>query len=85
MHYLHVLALQVGLDALVLRIEVGHIDNQVLKHEHVSQGRNDCRPGKVSVDCLNAGERVHAIAIHGARSADTLTARPNSVINIYSL
>ena len=48
--------LQVRLDGLVLRIEVGHVHHQVLHHVHVGQRRHAADLGRVPVNlCSRRG------------------------------
>uniref|UniRef100_J3MPY0 Uncharacterized protein n=1 Tax=Oryza brachyantha TaxID=4533 RepID=J3MPY0_ORYBR len=68
-----VLALEPRLDALVLAVEVGHVDDEVLDDEHVGQRRDrGCRGG--GGDLGEAGEAVVAVDVHGAAAADPLAA-----------
>jgi hypothetical protein len=70
-----VLALEPGLDALVLVVEVGHVDDEVLDDEHVGQ-RRDGGGGGGGGDLGEAGEAVVAVDVHGAAPADPLAAAP---------
>lgn len=66
--------LQVGLDVFVLRVEVGHVHNQVFQHEHEHERRNHRFLVVSSGDRADAGEVVSAVDVHGARTADSLSA-----------
>ena len=66
--------LQPRLDRLVLVVEVGHVRDEVLQDEHVRQ-RVDLELRQVIRRVGEACERVHAIDVHRARAADSLTAR----------
>jgi len=70
----HLLTLQEGLDGLVLRVEVRHVNDQILQHEHEHQGRDH---GLVVVlgHGGEAGQVVAAVNVHGAGAADALAAR----------
>lgn len=68
-----VLPLQPRLDALVLVVEVGHVDDEVLDDEHVRQ-RGDGRGVGPVGDLGEAGEAVAAVDVHGAGAADALAA-----------
>lgn len=68
-----VLALEPGLDALVLAVEVGHVDDEILDDEHVGQRRDGGRRGRGG-DLGEAGEAVVAVDVHGAAPADALAA-----------
>merc|ERR1711915_309282 len=50
------LSLEPGLDALVLIIEIGHVHDEVLHHEHVRQRRDGGGGGSGSVDFGEASE-----------------------------
>lgn len=68
------LPLQPRLNALVLIVEVGHVHDQVLDHEHVRQRRD--RRGGLRGDLRQAGEAVAAVNVHRAGPADSLAAGP---------
>mmetsp|Transcript_93368 Transcript_93368/g.269674 ORF Transcript_93368/g.269674 Transcript_93368/m.269674 type:complete len:346 (+) Transcript_93368:162-1199(+) len=72
---LDVLPLQPGLDGLVLVVEVREVRHQVLHDVAMRQGL-DLDGSRVRLDVLQAGQAVLAVDVHGARAADTLTARP---------
>lgn len=69
------LPLQPRLNALVLIVEVSHVHDQVLDHEHVRQRRD--RRGSPVRDLGEAGETVAAVNIHSAGPADSLAAGPS--------
>ena len=71
-----VLPLQPGLDTLILIVEVRHVHDQVLDHEHVRQ-RSDRRGGGVFFrgDLGEARQAVAAVDVHCAGAADPLAAR----------
>lgn len=66
--------LQVWLDAAVLLVELSEVGHQVLHNVHVRQ-RVNVRVGLVAVNAAEARERVHTINVHGAATANALTAR----------
>ncbi len=76
--YLHrlLLFLQVWLDGLILRVEVGHVHHQVLDHKHVRQRSELADFGGVAVHLAEARQRVLAIDVHRARATDALSAIP---------
>mmetsp|Transcript_22041 Transcript_22041/g.70405 ORF Transcript_22041/g.70405 Transcript_22041/m.70405 type:complete len:263 (+) Transcript_22041:183-971(+) len=67
------LALEPGLDGLVLIVKVVHVRNEVLDDVHVGE-RVDGGGGLV-IDVGKAGQGVATVDVHGARAADALTAR----------
>ena len=67
-------ALEVGLDGLVLRVEVGHIYDQVLEDEHVAQRSDECWFAEIGVDFPDAGQCVQPVAVHRAGPADAFPA-----------
>ena len=69
----NIFSLEVGLNWFVLRIEVCHIDNKIFQNKHVTQWGNQGGFGQISVDFSDAGQRVEAITVHGARATNTLT------------
>ena len=73
---LRCLTLQERLDLLVLGVEVRHVDDEVLQHEHEHERRNHTLLIVVLGDAAEAGQMVTSIDIHGAGAADALTARP---------
>lgn len=73
-HRRRVLALEPGLDALVLAVEVGHVDDEVLDDEHVGEGGDGSGVGGGLGDLGEAGEAVVAVDVHGAGAADALAA-----------
>lgn len=68
-----VLALEPRLHALVLVVEVGHIDDEVLDDEHVGERRDRGGRGRRR-DLGEAGEAVVAVDVHRAAPADPLAA-----------
>lgn len=69
------LGAQPGLDGLVLVVEVGQISHQVLDHIHVRKRVDLGGLRGVLVNIAQAGQGVGTIDVHGATSANTLTAR----------
>jgi len=67
------LLLQPRLDRRVLLVEVSHVRDQILDHEHVGQ-RTDGHGLVSRSDLGQTSETVLTIDVHGARSANTLTA-----------
>lgn len=68
------LSLQPWLNRLVLVVKVGHVDHQILDHEHVWQRRyHRIRPGR---DLRKASQPILAVNVHRAWPADALPARP---------
>ena len=68
------LALQEGVDRLVLGVEVAHVDDEVFQHEHEHE-RGDGRLGDVFLrDGAQAGQVVPTVDVHGAGATDTLAA-----------
>ena len=65
---------EVRLDGLVLRVEVGHVNDKVPDHKHVRQRGDLGDMGGVAVDLAQAGEAVLPINVHRAASTDTLPA-----------
>lgn len=62
--------------ALVLLVEVGEVDDEVLDDEHVGE-RGDHRGCRgVGVDGLQTSHGVVAVDVHGAGAADAFPARP---------
>ena len=57
-----------------MRVELRHVRHQILDDRHVRQ-RIDGDITLDLVDPLDAGERVRAVDIHGARAADPFAAR----------
>lgn len=70
-------SLQVGLDGLVLLVELGQVGDQVSDHKHVGQGVDLLLLGNVRVDSTQACQGVSALNVHGARATDALSARPS--------
>lgn len=72
-HRRRVLPLEPGFDALILVVEVGHVHDQVLDHEHVRQRRygGGCRRRR---NLGETSEAVAAINVHRAGAADPLAA-----------
>lgn len=68
-----VLALEPRLHALVLVVEVGHVDDEVLDDEHVGERRDRGGRGRRR-DLGEAGEAVVAVDVHRAAPADPLAA-----------
>lgn len=71
----HAVTLEVGLDGLVLLVKLGEIGNQVADDKHVGEGVDLFVLGGVLVNAAEAGKGVAAVNVHGARTADTFTAR----------
>lgn len=59
------LLLEEGLDALVLSIEVSHVNHQVLHHKHVWEGGNLTHVSWVAVHLAQAGKAILAVQVHG--------------------
>ena len=78
------LLLQPRLDRRVLLVEVGHVRDQILDHEHVRQ-RTDGGGAVVLGDLGQTRQTVLAIDVHGARSANTLTAGSSNQPNQLAL
>src|SRR5690606_6672123 len=70
------LGAQPGLDRGVLGVEVGQVRDQVLDHVHVRQRVDRDLPLAAVLDGLGAGQRVGAVDVHRARTADALAAGP---------
>lgn len=70
-------SLEVGLDGLVLLVELGEVGDKVSDDKHVGQGVDLLLLGDVGVDSTEACESVSALNVHGARAADTFSARPS--------
>lgn len=69
-------ALQVRLDGAVLLVEERHVRDKVLDNIHVGK-RVDARLlGGVRGNTAQAGQGVDTVDVHGAATADTLTATP---------
>ena len=66
--------LQVWLNAAVLLVEQRQVGDQVLHNMHVRE-RVNLAVAAVTVDTAQAGEGVDTINVHGAATANTLTAR----------
>lgn len=66
-------SLEVWLDAAVLLVELGHVGNEVFDDVHVGQRVNVASAG-ITVNTAETGERVDTVNVHGAATADTLTA-----------
>jgi len=73
---LFVTLLQVRLNHLVLGVEIRHVYNQISQDEHVAERRNDGWLADVLIKLLNAGQSMKTVEIHGARTADSFSARP---------
>jgi len=58
------LALQEGLDLLVLGVEVGHVDDEILKDEHEHEGRDDTLFGVAGGDTTETGQMMASINVH---------------------
>lgn len=73
LHRRRVLPLEPGLDALILVVEVGHVHDQVLDHEHVRQRRygGGRRGGR---NLSETSKAVAAVNVHRTGAADPLTA-----------
>mmetsp|Transcript_14006 Transcript_14006/g.27312 ORF Transcript_14006/g.27312 Transcript_14006/m.27312 type:complete len:232 (+) Transcript_14006:129-824(+) len=77
---LAVLSLKPGLNGAVLLVEISHIGNQILDNIHVRQRVN---LGHIStrlllplrINVTKTGEGVASVDVHGARPANSLTAR----------
>lgn len=67
--------LQVGLDGLVLLVEVGQVGHQVPHNVHVGQRVDLGVFGGVCIYAAETSQGVLAANVHGARAADTFTAR----------
>lgn len=52
------------MNSLVLRVEVGHINNKILKNEHVSKWSDKCRFANITIDLTNASQSVKTITVH---------------------
>ena len=74
---LGMLSFEIGLDGLVLRVEVREVNNQVLENEHVPQRGDDSRLAEIGVDGPDAGQRVEPVTVHGAGAADAFSAGPS--------
>jgi len=68
-------SLEPGLDGLVLHVEGSKVGHQVTNNLHMGQGVDGRGLGVSLVDLAQTGQRVGAIDVHGARAANTLTAR----------
>ena len=62
--------MEIGFDGFILRVEVGHVDYQVLDHKHVREGGNTRGFGGVAIGEGETCETVCAINVHGARATD---------------
>jgi len=69
------LSLKIRFNLLVLIVEIRHVGDEVLDDVHVWQRVNLGGFGGVGVNSAEAGERVGAIDVHGARATDSLSAR----------
>ena len=78
------LLLQPRLDRRVLLVEVSHVRDQILDHEHVGQ-RTDGHGLVSRSDLGQTSETVLTIDVHGARSANTLTAGSSNQPNQLAL
>jgi hypothetical protein len=70
-------ALEVWLDGTVLLVELGHIGDEILDNVGVRQRVDTRLFSRVGWDAAEAGQRVDAINVHGAATADTLSATPS--------
>ena len=68
------LTLQPGLDGSVLLVEVEHVRDEVLDNVHVRK-RVDLGDRGLGVNVSQAREGVGSVNVHGARAANSLTAR----------
>jgi hypothetical protein len=69
------LSLQEWLDLLVLGIEVRHVDDEVLEHEHEHEWGDHTLLIVVLGHTTKTGQVMTTIDVHGAGTADALTAR----------
>jgi hypothetical protein len=69
-------ALEVGLDGAVLLVEERHVGDEVLDDVHVGKRVDAGLLGRVGGDATETGERVDTVNVHGAASANSLTAAP---------
>ena len=58
------LSLQEGLDLLVLSVEVGHVDNEILEDEHEHEGGDDALLIVSLGDTAETGQVVTSVDIH---------------------
>jgi len=72
-----VVVLEVGLDGFVLLVEESEIRNEVLHNVHVRKRVNLAILRAIAVDSAQAGECVLSVNVHGARSANALSAAPS--------
>ena len=49
LNYLRGLSLEVRLNEFILRVEVSHVDNEILKDKHVAEGCDNSGLGKITV------------------------------------
>ena len=70
------LGLEPRLNALVLRVELRHVHDEVFDDVHMRQRRDDGVVLRAGVDGREAGQPIGPGDVHGARPTNALTARP---------
>lgn len=68
-------SLKVGLNRLVLLVEMGQVRNQITNNIHVRQRINLLGLGEGGVDAAKTGKGVVTVNVHGTGTANTFTAR----------